>query len=270
MLIALTILLLLFMLLIGGERGGKSFFTLIENIVMLVICIYFISYGINPVIMTILCSILFIFITIIQQNGTSMKTYASVVSVLIMICILSIVVGILSYHSNIAGYNELDLYEEINMCLDVNIHINLRDLVFTVIIFGSLGAVMDTAISISTSVSEFYHNNKELAFHDLVRSGKSVGQDILGTTVNTVFFAGIGETMMQTILFIKYGYTFETLINSKAFLQEFSLITISNLGCLLIIPIVTIITSFMLTSDCDFMIKIRTHIQKANATQNNQ
>ena len=126
------------------------------------------------------------------------KTYASTVSVVIVICILSIVISVIAFKSKIAGYSELDFYESFSMSLSANIHINMHDLVFTVLIFGVLGAIIDMAISISTAVTEFYHNNIDLSFIQLVKSGKIVGKDILGTSVNTLFFAGLGEIMMQT------------------------------------------------------------------------
>jgi Predicted multitransmembrane protein len=262
MLIALGILLLVLMLAIGGERGGRSFAALIENIIILILCIYLISLGINAIVITFVCCAIFTSITLIQQNGASIKTYASAFSVIIVICILSILAGIISANAKIAGYSELDLSEEISRYLSVNIHISMRDLVFAVIIFGLLGAIMDTAIAIASAITEFYNNNDSLSFKDLAHSGKAVGRDILGTTVNTIFFAGIGETMMQTMLFLQYGYTFETLVNSKAFCMELSMILISNIGCFLIIPTVTFITSTLLTSNHIYAEKIREYIQQ--------
>lgn len=260
MLIALGLLLLALMLAVGGERGAKSFAALIENILVLFACLYLISLGVNAVLMTLLCSILFASITLTQQNGINIKTYAAVFSVFTVVVLLCIPAFIIGYGAHIAGYSELDLLEEISMYLSVNIDIDMRELVFAVIIFGLLGAVMDTAIAISTSMTEFSKNNPSLTFRDLTRSGINVGHDILGTTVNTLFFAGIGECMMQAILFIQYGYTFEKLINSKAFIQELSMIAISNIGCLLIIPIVTFVTGYLLTSKSASADKIRAHI----------
>lgn len=262
MLIVLGILLLVLMLLVGGERGGRSFVALMENIVVLILCVYLICLGINAIAVTLAGSALFISVTLVQQNGVNVKSYASVFSVVLVLCLLSILAWIISANAKIAGYSELDLSEEISRSLSLNIHISMMDLSFSVIIFGLLGAVMDTAIAIASSVTEFYANNPLLTCRQLVRSGRAVGRDILATTVNTVFFAGIGETMMQTMLFLQYGYTFESLINSKAFFAEFSLIVISNIGCILIIPIVAEITGFLLTSNHAYAEQVRTHIRR--------
>lgn len=248
MLVALVILLLVLMLAVGGDRGGKSFLALIGNVLLLIGCVYLIALGLNALLATAICSLLFLGVTLIYQNGRGIKTYASAASVLIVLCFVAAVVALVGYKGKAAGYSELDMREEISMYLSVNLDLNMRDLFFAMIVLGVLGAAMDAAISVASSVTEFYANNPAIDFHRLVRAGNAVGRDILGTTVNTVFFAGIGETIMQSILFFKNGYTIESLLNSKAFLQELSAILFSNLACLLVIPLAAVITSYLLTN----------------------
>ena len=60
----------------------------------------------------------------------------------------------------------------------------------------------------------------------------------------------------------------KNIINSKAFFQEFSIIVVANLGCLIIIPIVTMITGLMLTSNIEFFVRTRNHIQRINEEDN--
>lgn len=261
---ALGILFLVLVILIGGERGVKSFITLIGNILVLIISVYLISFGMPPVLIALFGSILFCLITLLYQNGTNVKSYSSIISVIIVICIMSIIVWGIVHSSQIAGYNELELNEDISRSLSAYVRINMKSLMVTVTMLGLLGAIMDTAIAIATSIFEVQKNNKELSFLQLIKSGKSVGNDILGTTANTLFFAGIGETMMMTILFSKFGYSFERIINSKIFFQEFSVIIIANIGCLIIIPITIFVTSFLLTSKSDVAIKIRKYGDEQN------
>lgn len=226
-----------------------------------------ISFGIPPFVITIFCSIIFCLITLLYQNGTNVKAYGSIISVILVICIVSVIVGVISYDSKIAGYNELDLYEDISISLSQNVKINMRSLMITVIILGLLGAIMDTSIAIATSIFEVHINNKEIPFSELVKSGKNVGKDILGTTVNTLFFAGIGETLMMSILFAKFGYTFEKIINSKTFFQEFSIIAIANIGCLLIIPITTLVTAYILKSERESVVRLRKNCEEVRGKE---
>lgn len=220
------------------------------------ICIYLVTLGMPPIVITFLGSITFCLITVLYQNGTNLKSYSSLIAVFLVVCILSIVVAILGNYSHTSGFNELEICEDISQ-LSTDIKIDMQSLMTTVIMLGLLGAVMDTSIAIATSIYEVDQNNKELPLHDLIKSGKSVGRDILGTTVNTLFFAGIGETLMMSVLFSKFGYSFEKIINSKVFFQEFSIIVIANIGCLIIIPITTITISTLLKSENPVAVKIR-------------
>ena len=115
-----------------------------------------------------------------------------------------------------------------------------------VVLFGLLGAIMDTALSIATAQFEVYQNNNELTNKELIKSGWNIGKDILGTTVNTLLFACLGESLFLMLLFFRYEYSFVDLINSKAFVQELLIIAVSNIGCISVIPLSSVITAKML------------------------
>ncbi len=265
MLLVLSIILLVFMGIVGGERGLLSLVSLIFNVVILLVYIYGINFGINIIFMTLICSILFLSITLFYQNGINIKTVGSFLSVLFVEISLGILVSVITYCSKLAGYNEFEKYEESIMYLSHNLNLNMEALVAAVVLLAMLGAIMDTSIAISTSVFEISRNNEELTMKDLLRSGKNVGKDILGTTSNTLFLAGIGETIMLSILMVKSGYGFEKLINSKAFLQEIFIILFANIGCLIIIPVTIFMVSFIIKSDRKEAAYLREYCRKASS-----
>ena len=132
-----------------------------------------------------------------------------------------------------------------------------------------LGAIMDTAMAITSSLFEFNEVKSEITIKELIKMGFNVGRDILGTTVNTLFFATIGETMMISILFMKNNYTFESVINSKEFFQNLFSLAISNIGCLLIIPISIFIGTYMLKGDNKVINKVKVYCNKLEGENNN-
>ena len=115
------------------------------------------------------------------------------------------------------------------------------------VILGLLGAVMDTAVAITTAVNEVYMNNRGLTEKELFRSGMRVGRDILGTTVNTLFFAGLGESIMLAVLFMKSEDSFAVILNSKSLFQEVSGLLTGAIGCLFIIPLSSFLAAVFLT-----------------------
>ncbi|MBQ8998209.1 MAG: YibE/F family protein, partial [Clostridium sp.] len=131
------------------------------------------------------------------------------------------------------------------------------------------GAIMDTAMAITSSLFEFNEVNSDITIKELIKMGFSVGRDILGTTVNTLFFATIGETMMISILFMKNNYTLESVINSKEFYQNLFSLAISNIGCLLIIPISIFICTYVLKGDNKVINNIKFYCNRLEKENNN-
>ena len=121
----------------------------------------------------------------------------------------------------------------------------MKEVQIAIIIFGILGAIIDTSIAISTSVYEVYRNNENLSSKELFKSGIVMGKDIIGTTANTLLFTSIGESMMMFLLFKNFGYTFERIINTKAMFQQLIFTVFGGIGCVIIIPI----TSFLISNN---------------------
>ena len=164
--------------------------------------------------------------------------------------------------TRIAGYSEVDRYEEITMYVSTNISVKMDQVMVCVVLLGLLGAIMDTSIAITTAVYEIHRNNPHFGSKQLLRSGRNVGKDIMGTTVNTLLLATVGETIMLNVLYLKFHYTFAKLLNSKSFFQEFCLIIFSNIGCLLIIPISNRVISYLLVSDLKVAVWLRHYLAK--------
>ena len=87
---------------------------------------------------------------------------------------------------------------------------------------GSLGAVMDVAISISAALFELYRKNPDISIQKLKASGIAIGKDIMGTMTNILLFAYVSGAMPILILYIKnyspLGFTLS--INLSLNLQE--------------------------------------------------
>ncbi len=239
----LSVILAVLMILIGEERGVASVLTLIGNIIGLIACVMMIKSGMHVFFAVFLCSIVFAMLTLFAQNGINRKTISAIISVLIVMLILLILIkGILEI-AHLGGYSEIEIQGDIPAFMNNKVNISAVELMTRVVLFGLLGAIMDTAIAISTAVYEVHQNNKAMSFRELFQSGQRVGKDILGTTVNTLFFAGIGESLLLFMMFVRQNYGFVELMNSKAFVQQLSVIAISNMGCMLVIPVAAMIAA---------------------------
>lgn len=246
MIIVLAVILILLLYVIGGDRGLVTFITLCWNIVVLSVSIILMSWGFDPFIVAFLSCLLICSATMFYQNGTNSKTIAAFWSVIMILLILFAAAYTVGYASHIRGINEIMQHEDEIMGLSPDININMAKIAVSMIITGLIGAAMDTSIAVSSAVYEVFKNNRSLSALELFKSGINIGSDVLGTTVNTLFFACIGESMMLFILFRSYNYSFLEVINSKAFFQEFVNIMFSSISCILVIPLTAAMISYML------------------------
>ncbi len=129
----------------------------------------------------------------------------------------------------------------------VGMTINLKGLLVASIIICALGAVMDVAMSISSSLEEIHAANPSLSRSDLFRSGMNIGRDLVGTMTNTLILAFLGSEFTLIIFLYSRGLTFYHLF-STAFV---SLETISGLsssiGMIMSIPLTALISSTLIT-----------------------
>lgn len=64
----------------------------------------------------------------------------------------------------------------------------------------------------------------------------AIGQQIIGTTFNTLFFGFFGGFLALFIWFLGLHYSFGTIMNNKIFVAEMIEILISFIGVLITVP----------------------------------
>src|SRR5699024_915068 len=79
-------------------------------------------------------------------------------------------------------------------------------LVFMAGVFvGSLGAVMDVAITMSGSIFELYEKDNKISIKVLKKSANDIGKDIMGTMTTILFFAYLSGSIQIMVLYLKNG-----------------------------------------------------------------
>lgn len=116
----------------------------------------------------------------------------------------------------------------------------------SVIIMSTIGAIMDVAISIATSMHEIFYHNPSISRKSLFTSGLNIGRDILGTDTNTLFFAFFGGYLSLLIWFKDLSYSIGEIVNSKVFSAEMMTIFCAGIGIALIIPIASSVNAYYL------------------------
>ena len=245
--IILIILLFLLMIYIDIKRGIKLFLSILFNFIILMIIFYLIAIGLNPIICSLIGCFIISYIILYYVNERNIKTESSLKSVIIVLIILSFLIFFVTKISRIAGFG-YESYEEINM-FSYDVKIDFTNIAISMILISLIGATVDSSIAISSALYEVYDNNKNLSKKDLFLSGMNIGKDILCTTNNTLMFAFLGEFMTLLIWFYKGDYSFLEIVNAKTFVSEMIKILFSAVGCIIVIPITSYITTESLKKD---------------------
>ena len=267
MIAALSIILFILLIIIGGKRGLKTFITLYVNLFLVLTIIVIVGWGFNPIIPTIVICMLISLIILFLLNGFNKKTIASFISVSIILILFAFITFIVGNNAYIQGYSE-ETVESISY-VTYNVGLDLISLSNCVIIIGLIGNIIDTSIAISSALFEVKENNPKLKQSELFTSGMNIGKDILGTTTNTLFFAFLGSYMTLLIFYQDHKYDILTILNNKVFVSEIIRIMLSGIASFLIIPISSYITSLICTKGIKNNEKIKNSIwkQKPNSSR---
>ncbi len=127
--------------------------------------------------------------------------------------------------------------------------VGLKGLLVAGIIISALGAVMDVAMSISSSLEELHEANPYYSGKDLFKSGMNIGRDMAGTMTNTLILAFLGSEFTLIIYLYASGISFYHLFSTAFVAVETISALSSSLGLILAIPLTAFISSTLIAGE---------------------
>lgn len=122
--------------------------------------------------------------------------------------------------------------------------VKIGELMFAGILISTLGAVMDVAMSLASTVNELYEKNPALNAKDLFKSAMAVIRDMTGTMSNTLILAFAGGSINTLVFIYCYKYDYLQIIDMLYSTRLEIIQGISaTLGVVLAVPFVSLITS---------------------------
>lgn len=246
----LVLILFLLMVAVGGERGAIAVLVLYGNILVLAGTIILLAKGYPVFLVVFLAAVIISYISLMKQNGKNVKTFAAFAAVTGIVFVLSIFIYLLVWKAQSGGMNEIQsMQEDIMYFYESDIHISMLQTAVSVTILSALGAAIDTALSVTSAVYEVKQHRPELFQKELFDSGMQVGKEIIGTTVNTLLFVYLGDSMLLFAYLKKGGYTIETIVNSRFLFQELSVMLFGAVACVLIVPFAAYCVAYVLSNE---------------------
>lgn len=227
-------------LIIARRKGFNSIVALILTILFIVkIFIPAISKGYSPILFSILVCIFSTIASIYLILGFNKKFVISALGTIGGVLIAGIVSYFFTDIMRLTGYAD----EELLGSAMILKNINLKEIISSGVIIGSLGAVMDVSVSISSSINEIYEANKEISSKSLFSSAMKIGVDVIGTMVNTLILAYMGSSIITILLIYmqSHDYPLIRVINSEIIVIEILRSICGSLGILFAIPLTALI-----------------------------
>lgn len=238
-------LFLISMWIVGGKKGFNSVIALIFTFVVIIgLYVPLMYIGINPFVAAVVSSILVVVVSMILIGDTSRKTLCAILGTICGIIIAGAVAVIFGKLSHISGFNVEDI--ETLIFVGQNSKLDIGGLLFSGILMASLGAVMDVAMSVSSTINEVYEANKKLTSKELFKSGINVGRDMIGTMSNTLILAFIGNSINTLIVIYAYAFPYLQIINMYSIGIEILRGIAGTMGVILTVPFVSYISSILI------------------------
>ena len=187
--------------------------------------------------------------TLVLLEGVTKKSICATVGCLSGVLVSAIICVIANAAMNIMGKGEEINSEEFwitQTYWETFSHlstIDLRGVIFSSVLFGALGAIMDVSMSLSSSLLEVYNNSSNHSIANTMKSGFNIGRDMLGTMSNTLVLAYL-STSLATMLYYVSHYYINSITRKEFFALALSQALIGCIGILITIPLTSLICSF--------------------------
>lgn len=124
-----------------------------------------------------------------------------------------------------------------------NTNFRIDNLLTAGILIASMGAVMDTCMSIVSSLFEIKDRNPGITARQLLQSGMNIGKDIMGTMTNTLILAFVGSSLNLIVIYYMYCIPAISLLNSDFIVVEAVKGLIGSMAVVVSIPIAAVMTT---------------------------
>ena len=231
---------------IGKGKGVKSIIGLAYSLYLVIyVLLPTVFSGYPPLLMTVLVIALSTVVTLLLLNGHSIKTYSAILSTISGVLLCSLCFYFMSFLLHIDGFSSEEA--ESLILISAETGLSIKDIMFAGILISSLGAIMDVAMSITSSLFEIRTHKPDITTKELFHSGLEIGKDMIGTMTNTLILAFAGSAFVSLLVLFSFNVDVKQLMNSNYITIEFAQGITGTLGIVLTVPIASMLCAGMLS-----------------------
>ena len=235
-------LFIVIVLVLARFKGLKAMIALL----MVIIFIYKvflpgIVVGYSPILLSVIAALFASVVTIYLMTGFNNKGVIAILGSVGGVLVAGTLSFIFVNSMRLTGYVTTEALNYASMLTGIKI----REVISAGVILGSMGAVMDVAMSISSALNELKEKKPDILSKELFNSGMRIGSDIIGTMINTLILAYIGSSLMTSIFIYmqKDQYPSIRILNFESIVVEILRAFCGSIGILVAVPITAYIAS---------------------------
>lgn len=223
-------------LLISRKKGLRALYSLgITVLFFFKIFIPAILRGDSPIFYAVLTGFFAILLSIILMTGLRKKGMVAILGSISGVFFAGLLSYFLTHRMRLSGF---ETAESLSFASQFR-HIRMKELIPAGIIIGTMGAVMDVSMSIASSLQELTERKPGLRPRELFSSALNIGNDIIGTMINTLILAYIGSSLLMIVMLSiqKGDYPWIRILNFEEIAVEILRSIAGSIGILISVPL---------------------------------
>ena len=237
----LSLIFCVLLLYIGRKKGLYSLFSIGLTVILITHALSpLILFGMNPVLATLIICVISTAATMYLVGGFNAKSSSAVIGAILSLLFagaLSYITMLTAHLTGFTGENSMFLYT-------AHPELDFISITISTMIVATLGAVMDVAMSIASTINEIYITDENKTVKDLFISGMNVGRDIIGTMANTLILVYLGGSL--PLILLAGNIDLQKFINLNQVVTETASALIGSIAIVICVPFTAIAASEMI------------------------
>ena len=239
----LLFLFIVVVLVVGRVWGALSVLGLLVSfLVIFKLIIPLIIRGMNPVLASILGSMVIIPTTFYISHGFNRKTHVGVITTFISLMITGFLAVYFVDATHLTGFAS----EEAGfLSVERQGTIDIKGLLLAGIIIGTLGVLDDVTVGQASTVQQLKISNGGMKAKELFVKGMKVGQDHISSMVNTLVLVYSGSALPLLLLFYDSNKSFLDIVEYELIAEEIVRMLVGSIGLVLAAPMSTALAAYL-------------------------
>ncbi len=226
------------LLYVGRKKGLYSLVSIGLTVLLIThILAPLILMGVSPVFASIIICILSTALTMYLVGGFNAKSTSATLGAIMSLVFAGILAFIIMYTADLTGFNG----ENSMFLYAAHPELNFIGIAISAIILATLGAVMDVAMSIASTINEIHLTDKTKSVKELFVSGMNVGRDIIGTMANTLILVYLGGSL--PLLLLAGNIDLQKFLNLNQVVTEIASALIGSIAIVICVPFTALVAS---------------------------